>query len=239
MVFALFLATSILTVLGTVAAQDDAPATLPSGEGMQRVLTVAAVDSGVPTLGWDTLAFVVKPGDQVTLIADLSDAELPHNLHIGPEIGKDPDFEVTYTPAPASPPPVGKTIDVAGREVRASFTAPDDFESTNFWCTLHPTMKGILAAEAVGAPEAIHHLGVNFLAYWVGLIAFAVLFLVYGITFFLFKYGETSATTDQWDRSGAGAPEVKSSMSSGNATLVAIVIAVAALAGIIYVARMG
>jgi heme/copper-type cytochrome/quinol oxidase subunit 2 len=51
-----------------------------------------------------------------------------------------------------------------------------------------------------GGETAVPKLGVHFLAYWVGVIAFAVLFIIYGLAFFLFKYNESSHTTDHKDR---------------------------------------
>lgn len=60
-------------------------------------------------------------------------------------------------------------------------------------------------AEGVGA---FTKLGVNFLAYWVGVVSFIVLFAVLGVTFFVLRYGETGHWTDWKDRAGKDkAPE--------------------------------
>jgi hypothetical protein len=51
-----------------------------------------------------------------------------------------------------------------------------------------------------GPVEEIVHLGVNFYAYWVGVISFIVLFVVLAATFFLLRYGESKHWTDWKDR---------------------------------------
>lgn len=232
------------TTNGTDGTGGDAGAGADPGTGT-RILTIGADNAACDAGGclWDTPRLVYVPGTTVILRADLAGA-MPHNLKIAlDDADVEPPFEVTYEPAAASGD-ISQTA--AGTVVTATFTVPEDFDGEiGYYCTLHqPTMTGFMMTPADfrasgGEPEAIHHLGVHFLAYWVGLIAFAVLFVVYGITFFLFKYNETSATTDQWDRTGAGAPEVKNKMSSGSATLIAILIGIVALAAIIWLARMG
>lgn len=82
-------------------------------------------------------------------------------------------------------------------------------------------LKGKVPETSVGGAGAkevaLHKLGIHSLAYWIGVVSFAVLFIIYGATFFLFKYGESSATTDHHDRPGAvedftGAPILKSKL---------------------------
>jgi hypothetical protein len=104
-------------------------------------------------------------------------------------------------------------------------------------CDLHASMSLSIVhpadVSAGGSEVSIPGLGVHFLAYWVGVIAFMILFLVYGATFFLFKYNETSATTDHWDRSDTTASRPGLSRS---ANLLALVIAVVAVAAIVWFA---
>jgi hypothetical protein len=71
----------------------------------------------------------------------------------------------------------------------------------------------------------------------VGLIAFMILFVVYGATFFLFKYNETPETTDHWERAGEGAPDSPRRFSPGTASILAILFAAIAVAIILFLAR--
>jgi len=199
-----------------------------------RVFNIAAQedaskcpDGKVPC--WDTTLLVVNPGDKVTVNVDLTKAAQPHNM------------DVTDFPGGAikAPPTVSN-----GDVYQLSFTFPASGANVvNFVCDAHPaTMQGRIGiASALAAAPAegsnVPELGVHFLSYWVGVIAFLLLFLVYGLTFFLFKYNETSATTDQWERAGAGAPEFKRRFSPGAASLLALVVAGVIIAAVIFVAR--
>lgn len=177
---------------------------------------------------WDDPLLVVAPGDKVTINVDLSKAGQPHNLDIS-------DFPGGAQKAPTSPS--------SGDVYQLSFTFPaSGTDQLHFVCDVHPSMSGRIGiASALAAAPAegsnVPELGVHFLSYWVGLIAFMLLFLVYGLTFFLFKYNETSATTDQWERAGAGAPEFKRRFSPGAASLLALVVAAVIIAVVIFVAR--
>ncbi|HWG89283.1 MAG TPA: choice-of-anchor V domain-containing protein [Candidatus Thermoplasmatota archaeon] len=88
---------------------------------------------------------------------------------------------------------------------------------------------------ATGGHASVHSLGVNFLAYWVGVISFALLFVVYGATFFLFKYGESNATTDHFDRPDAAASSTHAPVRSGAMWLI---IGIAILAAIVVFALL-
>lgn len=210
----------------------DAGALPPLGAGKtSRTITIGSASGSSPICGgasecWDTEIVFAKPGERVTLIADLRDDDGTHNLHVDEQPPTESD---------------SATIHVVTFDVPAEFDEP-----IHYICDIHPTtMQGEIvpyeeyqAALAGGGGHIdVPHLGVNFLAYWVGLIAFALLFIVYGITFFLFKYNETPATTDHWDRTGAGAPDARRRMGGGSAMLVAIVLAVVVLAAIIWLAR--
>lgn len=242
--FGLLLAASLVAALGTGLAQAD------KGSPLSRVVTVGVIDEGACPAGitapcWDTLTIAARPGENLTLVADLRTSEGSHNIQIRDGTGNDakPLEGVAYVTAATNGL---STLATAGQIHFANLTLPADFKGPlGFVCTVHATsMKGriVLPAEAAAGGaggEPVHHLGVHFLAYWVGLIAFALLFVIYGVTFFLFKYNETTATTDQWDRTGAGAPETARRMSGGNATLLAVVIAAVVLGAIVYLARMG
>ena len=197
------------------------------GGSPARTYTVRALDEGCPDGDnpcWDLTALAVFPGEQVRIIVDLTPSAQPHNIAIAPPISQRTEVET-------------------GVVQEMTFQVPDDAsQAIDFVCEVHElTMVGqLLPPEAWaeftaggGAHEDIPEMGVHFLAYWVGAIAFALLFIVYGITFFLFKYNETPATTDHWDRSGA---EGASPRLGRFANLLAVVIAVAAIAAIVYVA---
>lgn len=198
-------------------------------EPIERTLTVGVIEdncegiaTGAPC--WDASVLVAQPGDTVKLVADLRWSQNLHNIHVTEGVDEAPKTDL----APA-----------ALHEV--TFTMPASGEVT-FVCDAHPTMTARVLAPAAaaaaggGADHGVPGLGVNFLAYWVGLIAFALLFIVYGLTFFLFKYNETPTTTDQWDRSSE-APEGARRFSAGTASLLALVFAAVVIAAVIYLAR--
>lgn len=201
----------------------------PAEGAIERVLTIGVIDTGCPDGAdpcWDTNLLVGRPGERIVLVADLRNSDVMHNLHVSA--------------------PVNQQTPSSTNELhRVTFTFPEEIPATGleYVCDVHPTtMVGVLATPAMAATlasaghgEEVPEMGVHFLAYWVGVIAFAVLFVVYGITFFLFKYNETSATTDHWDRSGAAGEGKR--VRGGVAGLLAVVIAVAAMGAIIYLAR--
>lgn len=195
---------------------------------IHRVLTFSVIEQGCPggkDPCWDTTLLVANAGDNVTLVADLTPSSNIHNLHVK---GITPEQKTTIGP---------------GSYHSVNFTMPSSGQVT-FACDLHPTMSGTIVTPAQFAAASkpsegsdVPELGVHFLSYWVGLISFMVLFVVYGATFFLFKYNETSATTDQWTRAGAGAPESKRRFSPGMASALALLIAAVLIAAIIFLAR--
>lgn len=140
---------------------------------------------------------LLKPG--FTYVVNFTNAgSVEHNFHVGAPINRN----TTLIPGGAS-----ETI---------TFTVPSNASGTlSYWCDPHRNlgMQGTVytnqtafqqAAEGLLGGEEhieIEALGVDYLAYWVGVIAFALLFVVYGLYFFLFKY-ETGTTTDHKDRAG-------------------------------------
>lgn len=207
----------------------DAPQ--PAEGKIVRVLTIGVVETGTCADGqaapcWDVTTLAANPGDVVVLHANLKNSENFHNLHASEESPMTVD----------SPGPKSQTAGAAVHTVAVTMPESGHLE---FICDVHPqTMIGQIvtpaeAAAAGGAHASVPALGVHFLAYWVGVIAFAILFIVYGATFFLFKYNETPATTDHWDRSEAGAENKRL---APYASLLAVVIAIAAIAAIIFIA---
>lgn len=224
------------TFAAAQAAEDysipaDAPA--PSETGIIRVFTFTSVETGAcadgsPAPCWDVTRFAADPGDTVVLVADLVKRDGFHNLHatdVAGEVTKD-----TAGPKTAQGPNLFHKV---------AITMPAEGQIT-FICDVHPdTMVGHVSTPAAfaasgGGHASVPAMGVHFLAYWVGVIAFAILFVVYGITFFLFKYNETSATTDHFDRSGDHAPESKRLATV--APLLAVGLAVVAIAAVVYLA---
>ncbi|MHB8604765.1 MAG: cupredoxin domain-containing protein, partial [Thermoplasmatota archaeon] len=136
---------------------------------------------------WDTTLLMVQPGDKVTINVDLSSGT--HNFAIA-------DLKVT-----SGSPDSGTHV--------VSFTVPSGFSAPiKYICEVHPTtMIGQIVPPGFtgggAGPLSIPDLGVKFLSYWVGVIAFAAMFVMYGATFFLFKYNESNATTDHKDRPAA------------------------------------
>jgi plastocyanin len=192
-----------------------------------RTVTIRAQEAGCSDgrdFCWDIENVPIGAGETVKVIVDLSKANAPHNFHVEEPIDQKTEAEMgvvqelTFTVAADQRGAIDFLCDVHDKEMFGSFLPPAAF-----------------AQLSAGGHEEVPEMGVHFLAYWVGLIAFAILFVVYGITFFLFKYNETSATTDHWDRSGAE-PAGKR-VGGGVAGLLAVVIAVAAIGAIIWLAR--
>lgn len=165
---------------------------------------------------WSPAALTIPAGSKVEMVYNSSKAGLLHDLQV-----------CTMAVAPASCK-TGATGFLAGTKTGINPDSPPERTGTfvlptdgaHYICSIHPTtMVGTLSVGEFtaggGAEEpAITHAGVHYLAYWVGVISFAVLFVVYGASYFLFKHGETPETTDQKDRPGfedkrviAGLPE--------------------------------
>lgn len=200
--------------------------------GATRVFRVKALEAGCPDGApqcWDMPVFPVLPGDKLEIVADFEGSAQPHDFTLAL-----PSGEIRIPER-----------SIAGGVHRRVVDIPADLNPSNgrieFFCSVHKTtMFGFLGTPAALSAgqhvEEIPHLGVHFLAYWVGLIAFAVLFVVYGITFFLFKYGETNATTDHWDRTGADAGRGKRALV--NAFVLALAIAILVGAAVVYLTQV-
>lgn len=225
---------TVLILLAAVALAGAAAPVLAQGDAGgaaagTRIVQVAAEETDCPdgeAPCWDIPLFGVKPGEHVKVDISFEGAAQPHDLTVKLASGN------VAAPKPAA---IGGTHTL-------EFEFPANAETVDFFCSVHPTtMTGRFAipsamAAAGGADHGVPGLGVNFLAYWVGLIAFALLFIVYGLTFFLFKYNETPATTDQWDRSDTAEGQRK--FSAGTTSILALVIAAVVLGVVIYLARM-
>lgn len=207
-------------------------AAAPATGKITRVLTIGVIEDGqgecpgaAPAPCWDVSTLAANPGDVVVLHANLLNSDIPHNLHV---------IEPGSDPVPASPGSKSRTSGAAVHTV--SIEMPTEGK-LSFICDVHPqTMVGTIvtpqaAAAAGGGHAAVPTLGVHFLAYWVGVIAFAILFVVYGATFLLFKYNETTATTDHWDRGEAGGSKRLAAI----APLAAAVLGLVGMAAIVFV----
>lgn len=95
----------------------------------------------------------------------------------------------------------------AGEEYDLTVTFPSDFSGSIVYICSVPGhrsggMEGTLnVGAAAGGEEDITELGVHYLAYWVGIVSFVIIFIVLFGTFFYFRYGETKEVQDH--RSGA------------------------------------
>jgi len=225
-VFGTILLAALLSAAAGVDAQDQAAA------APRQVYLAPQEDNSKCPGGngpcWDIPVIPVNPGENLQIVVDLSHASQPHDFHVkdagGTELGKVP---------PSS------TI---GGVYYLNITVPQNLKgSLDYFCSVHPkTMVGKLTAvSALGQSEApaVPEMGVHFLAYWVGTIAFMLLFLVYGLTFFLFKYNETPATTDHWDRVGAEGQTENPRLRGGMASLLALGLAVVLIVVVVLVAR--
>ena len=222
---------AFVTVLATAAlpaahAQDQAGTSHTRLLSLNPVETDASKCPGGAAPCWDLQTLVVNPGDNVTITIDLNGAAQPHDFHV-----VQGTTEVTKVPAS---PAIGGVYNV-------TFTMPASATSLDYFCNVHKgTMTGkITIQSALGATtgEQVPEMGVHFLSYWVGLIAFMLLFVVYGATFFLFKYNETPETTDHWERAGEGSPDFQRRFSPGMASVLAIILSAVVLAAVIYLAR--
>lgn len=82
----------------------------------------------------------------------------------------------------------------------------------DYYCTLHSTGRGngmwgriivvdeMLAVAGAHGEENPEHIGVRWLAHWVGIISFLAVFATLIIYYFVLKYGETVHATDHRDR---------------------------------------
>lgn len=134
-------------------------------------------------------------------------------------------YEVTFTIAEGAatdhdwnvgaPVNANTSLISPGETDTVNFTVPSNATGTlPYWCQPHRAlgMEGTVYTNATAYEAAldglvgdgehmdIEALGVDYLAYWVGVIAFALLFVVYGAYFYLFKYGESATTSDHKDR---------------------------------------
>lgn len=145
----------------------------------------------------------VPSGARVALVYDSTGATGLHNARPRP-----PEGQADHVDPP---------IDGNSGQTFSVFTMPASGE-VSFACDVHPEMKGAIAvgekfnggkvAGGAAQGDAIVKEGVHFLAHWVGVIAFAVLFIIYGVTFFLFRNNESAFSTDHKDRAvpaGGGA----------------------------------
>lgn len=95
----------------------------------------------------------------------------------------------------------------AGEAYDLTVTFPEDFEGSIVYICSVPGhrsggMEGTLSVGAAAAgEEEITELGVDYLAYWVGIASFVIIFIVLFGTFFYFRYGESKEVQDH--RTGA------------------------------------
>lgn len=84
----------------------------------------------------------------------------------------------------------------------------------DYYCTLHSSGRGdkmwgrvvvveapfVAVAGGAADVENPEHIGVNWLAHWVGIVSFVAVILTLLIYYFVLKFGETIHTTDHRDR---------------------------------------
>lgn len=92
----------------------------------------------------------------------------------------------------------------AGEEYNLTVTFNEDASGTiDYICSVSGHdglgMEGTISVGATGGggeEEGITGFGVHYLAYWVGMISFVIIFVVLFGTFFYFRYGETKHAVD-------------------------------------------
>lgn len=94
----------------------------------------------------------------------------------------------------------------AGESYDLTITFPEGFEGSLVYICSVPGhrsggMEGSLTVGAAAAEEDITELGVHYLAHWVGIVSFVIIFVVLFGAFFYFRYGETKEAVDH--RTGA------------------------------------
>lgn len=202
------LASALLAVAGALVffafASDDAAAQGSSGNNSTAdfVFTIKPVGGKAE---WAVTKLTIPEGSQVQLVYNSSKSVLPHDIQVC-KAGTGGAACATATPPTLLAATTAKGI---ASDSPAAATGPFAMpkEGAVWVCSVHPEMLGTMTAGAFTgtgavAEESINHAGVHYLAYWIGVISFALLFVVYGATFFLFKHGETPETTDQKDRPG-------------------------------------
>lgn len=198
--------------------------------GMPMVGTVAAQDAAVPADEPTsvTVDVYLGEGDETTFDIHPSEITVGPNtnltFHVTNLQATDHDFAILQ-PGPlevaneedrregeAGQGEVIKTpLLGAGESYNLTVTIPADTQtSLTYICSVsgHQDlgMEGSLtigAASAGGGETEIVDFGVHYLAYWVGIVSFVILFIVLVATFFLFRYGESGHVTDH----RAGGPE--------------------------------
>ncbi len=179
-----------LAAAAVAAVAAPAAAQVEEVEGIDWAFTLHQAKGGNL---WDITALTAPAGDVVALFYDSEGATAQHNV-------------VVTEPSGIATPASTSILDPDSGKVYVTLTMPKQGTVT-YICAVHP--KEMIGKITVGAFTSggggatgvqVNSLGVHFLAHWVGVISFAVLFLLYIITFFLFKYNETSATTDHLDR---------------------------------------
>jgi plastocyanin len=147
-------------------------------------------------------SITVPAGTKLQLIYNSSGATLPHDVQV---YKSDASTKLTQNGVA-----VGTKTFInpkSGNYATPVFAVPSD--GLVVICSVHGTAMEakILVGSSPpslggggAATQSIVDYGVHFYAYWVGVISFAVLFILYGASFFLFKHGETPFTTDQKDR---------------------------------------
>jgi plastocyanin len=97
----------------------------------------------------------------------------------------------------------------SGQTYQVKFTEPGVYD---YYCTIHSTGRGkgmwgrvivvdeMLALAGGPGGENPEHIGVRWLAHWVGIISFLAVFATLLIYYFVLKYGETVHATDHRDR---------------------------------------
>ena len=131
----------------------------------------------------------VAEGDGSVQVTDLGDA-----THTGAGVAQT-SWNVTWT-APEEEGEAALFRLTVNSVTGDGLPGPDDL-----WARTYAVAAGGEGV-AIGAVEPLHieTLGVNWLAYWVGIVSFAFMIVILILYYFVFRYSETSKATDHRDR---------------------------------------
>jgi uncharacterized cupredoxin-like copper-binding protein len=144
----------------------------------------------------------VPAGATVTFhVVNLQDVE--HNFALQSQ-----DFEYNESDIRQKPDGSGEELATpllqAGEEYNLTVTLGEDYSgSIRYICSVPghagSGMEGTLSVGATGGggeEQSIDDYGVHYLAYWVGIVSFVIIFVVLFATFFLLRYGESPHVVD-------------------------------------------
>lgn len=188
----------VLPTAPMAMAQEDDPLSGPA-----RVTVDVALGPGQDTsFTIHPEQVTVGPGTQVTFhVVNVGDSE--HDFAL---LGQEFEFDEgdLHDREDGNGQAVKTPLLQPGESYNLTITFAEDFSgSITYICSVsgHADigMEGAIQVGAAGGGEGeedVTDFGVDYLAYWVGIISFVIIFIVLFGTFFLFRYGESKEVVD-------------------------------------------